>query len=338
MSFVSTLKSMLPVDLLQGLYHDLGPENFITLLAAFSAFLMVVFIWRTMLVRDPLAGRAKVLAQHRGGLRDGLLAPRRRRQQRTFDSMGVMRQVTQKLNLMRSRQAGKITEKLAQAGWRTKDALTAYLFAKVAMPFALGGLVAMVVYGMNMFGLEPMGKLVVATLGVVLGAYAPEIYVRNAATKRRQALQKGLPDALDLMVICTEAGLALDAALTRVAGEMARSCPEIADEFGLAAVELGFLPERRKALENLNRRTDMASIRGVVNTLLQTEKYGTPLAQSLRVLATEYRNDRMMKAEEKAAKLPATMTVPLVVFILPTLFIVLIGPAILRAIDGLGGL
>jgi len=132
--------------------------------------------------------------------------------------------------------------------------------------------------------------------------------------------------------------MALDAGLTRVAREMQRSSPEIADEFGLTAVELGFLPERRKAVENLARRVQLASVRGVVNTLLQTEKYGTPLAQSLRVLAAEFRNERMLKAEEKAAKLPAILTVPLIVFIMPALFIVLIGPGALRTIDALSRL
>ena len=132
--------------------------------------------------------------------------------------------------------------------------------------------------------------------------------------------------------------MTLDAALERVTREMRRSAPELADEFGLCAVELGFLPERSQALANLVARVDMASIRGMVNTLAQTEKYGTPLARSLRVLASEYRDERMLKAEEKAAKLPATLTLPLVLFILPSLFIVLLGPAILSAIDGLGGL
>ena len=138
-------------------------------------------------------------------------------------------------------------------------------------------------------------------------------------------------------MICVEAGLGLDVALNRVAGEMGRSYPEIADEFALTAVELGFLNERRQALKNLMKRADLPLIRGVVNTLMQTEKYGTPLAQSLRVLSSEFRNDRMMKAEEKAAKLPATLTVPLVVFIMPALFVVLLGPAVLRAMDGFTG-
>ena len=134
-------------------------------------------------------------------------------------------------------------------------------------------------------------------------------------------------------MICAEAGLSLDTALNRVADEMAVSAPELADELALTSVELNFLPERRMALGNLAKRVDLPAIRGVVNTLIQTEKYGTPLAQSLRVLSAEFREQRMLKAEEKAARLPATLTVPMIMFILPTLFIVLVGPAMLGVYD-----
>jgi len=150
-------------------------------------------------------------------------------------------------------------------------------------------------------------------------------------------MQKGLPDALDLMVICAEAGLSLDATLNRISHELEASWPELAEEFGITAAELTFLPDRRQAFDNLNARTNMASIRGVVNTLLQTAKFGTPLAHSLRVLAAEFRDARMIRAEEKAARLPALLTVPLILFILPTLFIVLLGPAALGIIDTFSG-
>ncbi len=181
-------------------------------------------------------------------------------------------------------------------------------------------------------------KIFAALLLVVLGAYAPDLFIRNTASQRRAKIRLGLPDGLDLLVICAEAGLSLDAALVRVSREMQGAAPELADEFGLTAIELGFLPDRRMALENLNQRTQLPAIRAVVNTLLQTERYGTPLAKALRVLAGEFRTDRLMRAEEKAARLPALLTVPMIVFILPTLFIVLIGPGILQAIDGLSQL
>ena len=146
-----------------------------------------------------------------------------------------------------------------------------------------------------------------------------------------------MPDALDLLVICAEAGLSLDAALVRVSRELEMTWPELSEEFAITAAELTYLPDRGTAFENLNARTDMASIRGVVNTLLQTAKFGTPLAQSLRVLAAEFREARMTRAEEKAARLPAMLTVPMIVFILPTLFIVVLGPAILSVLDTFSG-
>ncbi len=210
-----------------------------------------------------------------------------------------------------------------------------YLFAKLALP-VVGGLIS--VFGLLVWPVIdlPQGTRALVAVGLTgIAAYIPDLIVRNAYTKRRAALQKGLPDALDLLVICAEAGLSLDAALKRVSDEMARAAPEIADEFMLTALELSYLPDRRAALDNLTLRCDLASIRGVVNTLTQTEKYGTPLAQSLRVLAAEFRNERMMRAEEKAARLPATLTVPLILFILPSLFIVLLGPAVISTIDNL---
>ena len=160
-----------------------------------------------------------------------------------------------------------------------------------------------------------------------LGYKAPDICLKNKVKKRTDAIRKGLPDALDLLVICAEAGLTVDAAFNRVAKELGKAYPELGDEFALTAIELGFLTERRQAFENLAYRVDLDAVRGVVTTMIQTEKYGTPLASALRVLSAEFRNERMMRAEEKAARLPAIMTVPLILFILPVLFIVILGPA-----------
>jgi len=163
---------------------------------------------------------------------------------------------------------------------------------------------------------------------ILIGSYkAPDLFVQNMITKRTDAIRKGLPDALDLLVICAEAGLTVDAAFNRVAKELGRAYPELGDEFALTAIELAFLTERRQAFENLAYRVALESVRGVVTTMIQTEKYGTPLASALRVLSAEFRNERMMRAEEKAARLPAIMTVPLILFILPTLFVVILGPA-----------
>ncbi len=315
----------------------LSPENLIAVVASGVAFATVYAVWNALTARDPLGSRAKALRQHRENLKAGMTASRRS-ERRTVAAVGLMRRVIQRFNLMRTQQATKIVDRLAEAGWRSKDALVAFLFMKICLPFAFGAAAAFAIYGIGIIDVPPLFRLLLAMLCVVIGAYVPEVFVKNAIQKRRKLIQKGLPDTLDLLVICAEAGLALDAALTRVSREMERSCPEVADEFGLTAVELGFLPDRKQALKNLIKRVQLPSIRGVVNTLMQTEKYGTPLSQALRVLATEYRNERMLKAEEKATKLPALLTVPLIVFIMPTLFIVLLGPAILRAIDGLSNL
>lgn len=322
------------LDLIPGL----DAADLITAMAALAAGFSVYAVWTALLVRDPMAGRIKNVGLHRDELRQAMLAAQGNRARRRETTVDFMRRVAQHLKLLKTQQADAITLRLAQAGFRSKDALVIYLFAKLALPFVLGAVVVVLVYVLDLWAMSGMMKLFVAIAAVIAGAYAPEVFVANIRQKRQQAMQKGLPDALDLLVICTEAGLALDAALTRVARETGPACPELAEELSICAVELGFLPDRRQALDNLSARTALASIRGVVNSLQQTEKYGTPLSLSLRVLSTEFRNDRMMRAEEKAARLPATLTVPLILFILPALFVVLLGPAVISAIDGLGGL
>ncbi len=314
------------------------PDDIITLLAGIAAFVSVYAVWNGLINRDPLGKRIKQLGARRDELREVIAGPRRRQKPDTAKGMGFMRSVVDRLKLMKSSQAAKIADGLAQAGYRSKDSVVIYLFAKMVMPFVMAGAVVLVFYVFEIVELDSTTQALVGLGGVLLGAYSPDIYIRNIRSKRQAMLQKGLPDALDLLVICAEAGLTLDAALNRVARELGASWPELADEFSLAAIELGFLPDRRVALVNLKKRAGLPSIEGMVNTLMQSEKYGTPLAQSLRVLASEFRNERMMKAEEKAARLPAIMTIPLVMFILPALFIVLIGPAIVQAIDSFRGI
>ena len=212
-----------------------------------------------------------------------------------------------------------------------------YLFCKVTLPLAAaGGMFLM--YALGLLHLSPLMQVGVSIGGVLAGSYLPELFIRNAVARRSLELRKTLPDALDLLVVCTEAGLALDAALDRVAREIGSNSAAMGDELGHTVLELRFLPERRKALENLARRTDVSGIQALVNTLIQTERFGTPLAQSLRVLAAEMRTQRMVRAEEKAARLPAIMTVPLIIFILPALFVILIGPAALDLIDTFSGM
>lgn len=291
-------------------------------------FLTILSVMRALSPKDQLAARARDHSRRRSELRSARLSIRRgdRRQ-----SIGMARAVLARLKLDRTDESKSLANQLAQAGWRSKDAVTVFLTARLASPFAIGALAWL--FGPALLHRDgQLFRMLVTAGAILIGAYLPTLLLKNTIERRRQKIQKALPDALDLFVICAEAGLSLDAAVTRVAREIGGSSPEMADELGLTAIELGFLPDRRDALHNLTRRVGTADVRGLVNTLVQTERYGTPLAQSLRVLSTEFRDTRMMKAEEKAARLPATLTVPMIMFILPPLFVVLIGPAILQVL------
>jgi len=299
--------------------------------AIISAVMGTLLVYRALLHRDPLAGRIQSLNSRQRTLKTSLLAPKAR--QRREKSMNYMHQLVQKLNLLRTKEAKKISILLSRAGFRKNEALVIFFFVKLSLPFIVGFLAVIFIYFLPVFHLEGMERLLVCLGSVALSGYAPNIFLKNAISKREKSLRKGLPDALDLLIICAEAGQSLDAALKRVASELGVFCPEIADELSLTSIELGLMADRRTALDNLVQRANIPEIRNVVNALAQTEKYGTPLAHTLRVLSAEYRSDRMMKAEEKAARLPAIMTVPMIIFILPPLFVVLVGPAALQVLD-----
>lgn len=309
------------IDLLSGLT---GAVTFLVLFAAYQ----------TTLAPRPMKARIKSLHDRRAALKAGLVRVSRRESPiKKVDSVGQLRALANKLKLLQTEQTSKITQTLAQAGFRSKDAVVIYQVGRLAMPLLMGLFGIIFFYGLGaMPGYKNMYPIFASGL-VILGLKLPDIYVSNTKQKRTDAIRKSLPDALDLMVVCAEAGLTLDSALTRVAKELSRAAPELSDEFSLTAIELGFLPERRQALLNLSERVDLPALRGVVTTLVQSERYGTPLATSLRVLSAEFRNERLMKAEEKAARLPAILTVPLILFILPTLFVVLLGPATCRVVD-----
>jgi tight adherence protein C len=248
-----------------------------------------------------------------------------------------MSAVVMRLNLLRSQHAQAARSLLARAGMRSNEAMVRYFFARLSMPFLFGLGILADASGPQLLPIPETLRTLAALGGAVLGFYAPDLHLKNLAQKRSHQIGLGLPDSLDLLVICAEAGLSLDAALLRVSRELEMTWPELSEELAITAAELTYLPERNVAFENLNMRTNTAAIRGVVNTLVQTAKFGTPLAQSLRVLAAEFREARMTRAEEKAARLPALLTVPMILFILPTLFIVVLGPAVLGMLDTFSG-
>jgi tight adherence protein C len=306
-------------------------ETTIAVLAGMLVFVSILALGNALVPHDPMASRLRSHQKRREQLRAGLLSGNTLNDRKRRASVGLLKRLLDRMQMLRGDEARKTTDQLAQAGWRSRDALVIYLGLRLALPF-LGAIAAMFVLVAFMPQATGMNKLLGVLAAGIIFAFVPVYGLKQAIKGRQTRLRRQLPDGLDLLVICAEAGLSLDAALSRVARELGLSCPDLSDELGLTSVELGFLPNRRQALMNLVKRTDLPAIRGVVNTLVQTERYGTPLAHSLRVLSAEFREERMMKAEEKAARLPAILTVPMILFILPTLFIVLIGPAIIQVI------
>jgi tight adherence protein C len=303
----------------------LTPNDLISSLAALAVLIAFLAVWQALRGPDPFTRRYSQVVQRRETLRQAAVETRSTRTRTT--TAGMMNNVVTRLNLLRSQHAQDARMLLAQAGIHSNEAMIKYLFARLAMPFVFGGLVLADSYGSHLIPIPDKFRTLAALGAAVLGFFAPDVYLKNLVKKRAHQMELGLPDALDLLVICAEAGLALDASLQRVSRELELTWRELSEEFAITAGELTYLPDRKQAFENLNARTNIAPIRGVVNTLLQTAKFGTPLAQSLRILAAEYREARLIRAEEKAARLPAMLTVPMILFILPTLFIVLLGPA-----------
>ena len=302
-----------------------------TILLAVATGTALLAFYGAIKMKDPMAKRVKGLVERREQLKAGITASTSKKRAKLIRNTNTTDQVRQWLSSMKVLQDGQIKEvqqKLAQAGIRRKELAVIVIFCRLVGPIILGGGLGLWIYALGgLADWTPFKKFGVFAAGAIFGYKAADIYLSNLIKKRSDEIRKGLPDALDLLVICAEAGLTVDSAFNRVAKELGRGYPELGDEFALTAIELGFLTERRMAFENLAYRVSLDAIRGVVTTMIQTEKYGTPLASALRVLSAEFRNDRMMRAEEKAARLPAIMTVPLILFLLPTLFIVILGPA-----------
>jgi tight adherence protein C len=321
---------------LMDFFANAGALELIPIGASLTIVTVVFVVWVSVIERDPMRSRVKAMTTHRDQVR-----ARQRRERaiagkvrRPFQQKSVFSRMAADLRRARGEQAAKVRYTLAQAGWRSSEALGAYIVIRALSPLlGVGGALAL-----NHFVPQLAEKGAAIQLGAMVafalaGFKAPDYVLGKIAKRRQTKIERALPDALDLMVVCTEAGLGLDAAFDRVSGEIASSHPDLADELSLTSVELNLLPHRQEALNNLLNRTGVEAIESVVSTLGQTERYGTPLSQSFRVLASDFRDRRMLKAEEKAARLPATLTVPMVVFILPCLFGVLLGPAIIKSLN-----
>ena len=307
----------------------LASEKNFTVSIAVAAFVVFWAIWMALTWSPPIDARLRALQTRRMKTRSEQALANKPSPKAA--SIGLMRTVADRLNLLRGSAADQTTRKLRLAGFLSRDATVVFVFVKLALPLAMGFLMIVLTSVTGILQVSDDLILPVCIGGVLAGFVLPEAYVKNVAQKRREALNYLLPEGLDLLTICVEAGLSIDAAFRRVSREMQTTMPELATEFEVTAIELTYLPDRQQALENMTERSDSPAVAALVNALRQTEKYGTPLAGSLRILSQEFRQTRASKAEEKGARMPALMTVPLMVFILPTLITVLIAPAIMSA-------
>ncbi|VXC09338.1 type II secretion system F family protein [Brevundimonas sp. G8] len=246
---------------------------------------------------------------------------------------GFKKRIVDRLNLTKLLEDPKVAGQMAQAGYRGPKPLTTFYFFRFASPFVFLIVAAFYMFVIKIVDWPTMNKVTLVMGAAVGGFYAPNLYLKNRITKRRTSIMQAFPDALDLLLICVEAGMSIEAAITKVSQEMGPSSVDLAEELSLLSAELSYLPERRMAYENLGKRTNHPGVKSVATAMTQAETYGTPLATALRVMAKENRDLRLSAAEKKASALPAQLTVPMILFFLPVLFIVILGPAILNVID-----
>jgi tight adherence protein C len=319
---------------LDDLYALLSDRQVIlSALAAIAVFATVATLGRFLFERDPLEERIRAVGVEREKIRArerARLAEAEKRASLRSEPKAYMREVVERFNLRQALADEGTVNKLRMAGYRGQAPLVVFLFARLVLPLIL--FTAALFYLLAAAPLDqPTGlKVLIAMLLASIGFYAPNVYVSNVVAKRQTSIRRAWPDALDLLLICVESGMSAEAAFRKVSEEIgARSVP-LAEELTLTTAELAYLPERRQAYENLGARTGLEPVKSVMTALIQAERYGTPLGQALRVLAQESRDQRMILAEKKAAALPPKLTVPMIVFFLPVLFGVIIGPAIIK--------
>ncbi|MDO8839152.1 MAG: type II secretion system F family protein [Parvibaculum sp.] len=310
-------------------------ENIVMLLTAVAAFATILTLTAPMLAGDRLGTRMKYVSTEREAMRAKArenLAQEKTRLRQT--SKGFIKEVVERFARGNVLENTAIKEKLRQAGFRGPGPMYTFVFFRFVMPPVLFVLTLLYLAFVNDFGLPPMARFAGACGAALVGFYLPSLFVENIIARRQDSIRKAFPDALDLLLICVESGMSIEAAFQKVAAEIGDQSVELAEELGLTTAELSYLQERRQAYENLASRTGLPGVKAVTTSLIQAERYGTPLGQSLRVMAQENRDMRMSEAEKKAAGLPPKLTVPMIVFFLPVLFGVILGPAIIKATSG----
>lgn len=310
-------------------------QNAAYLVVALLVAATLYTIFSPLLEGNKLKKRMDSVSKARESLRANRMEELNQKAGLRSESKGLIKNMVDKLSLEKLLEASDLKDKLAQAGMRGQKPVYNFYIFRMILPLA-GLFIGLVFFvGLNISEWQMLQR-VAMTVGLTLfGYYLPAIFVKNAAGKRLSSIVPVFPDALDLLLICVESGMSVELAFARVSEEMAESSVELAEEFSLTTAELSFLSSRRMAYENLARRNNHPGIRAVATALIQAERYGTPLGDTLRTMANENRQMRVMAAEKKAASLPAKLTVPMILFFLPVLFIVILTPASMRLMGAL---
>jgi tight adherence protein C len=307
------------------------PQFVVMVLAAVAAFATVTSFVGPLLSGDRLGSRMKYVASERERMRAERLMQLSEEQRRLRkEPKSFMKRVVEQLNLRKALETEGTRERLKMAGFRGHAPVIAFLFFRATLPLIGFGIVFFYLFFVNDHQLAPFVRLGLSIGGAYFGFYLPNIFVSNLIQRRQKSIKRVFPDSLDLLLICVQAGMSIESAMNKVASEIGSRSIELAEEFSLTTAELSYLQERRQAYENLGKRTGLPAVRAVGTSLIQAERYGTAISQALRVLAKESRDMRMAEAEKKAAALPPKLTVPMILFFLPVLFVVILGPAFIQ--------
>ena len=311
----------------------LSPQIVVTLLSAIAAFATVLTVLMPVLSRDRLGTRMQIMATERDKMRAARLADLAKKdgqgRLRTAPK-GFMQEIVDRFNLRSVFDSEEVRDKLKMAGLRGQAPLVTYMFFRVAMPAIIAIIALLYLFVIADYQYPALVKIGLAVGAAYAGFYLPNMFIENLVQRRQTSIKNSFPDALDMLLICVQSGMSVEAAFGKVSNEVGSQSLELAEELSLTTAELSYLQERRQAYENLGKRTGIPGIKAVATALIQAERYGTPVGQALRVMARENRDMRMAEAEKKAAALPPKLTVPMIIFFLPVLFVVILGPAIIQ--------
>ncbi len=319
------------MESVSNLLHD--PQSMASIFVAIAVFATILTLTMPLLSTDKLQTRIKNVSTERDRLRkEHMSRLEREKNQGSLRTApkGFMKQLVEQLNLRKALEGEGTKEKLKMAGLRGQAPLFTFLFFRFIMPFVFMGVVAFYLFFVNDFELTQMMRMVCIFGAGFAGFYAPNIFISNLITRRQESIKRAFPDSLDLLLICVESGMSIEASFARVGTEIGAQSVEMAEEMSLTTAELSYLQDRSHAYQNLAKRTGLPGVKAVSTSLMQAERYGTPLGTALRVMAQENRDMRMAEAEKKAAALPPKLTVPMIAFFLPVIFVVILGPAVIK--------